>query len=159
MWGIFKRRKEKQEPANSLWMKAGAAIEQKQRKWATWLGEKAKLWSRNTLLAALVIFCVLQGGICIYILTGVFRDIPAQHKFERIIIPVNVIQQNNQRSSNGIAVTPGEYQRFKAFRLYMDSLRNNPDGKKIYDSILLARPGLPDSAALLESIYEQQLKK
>jgi hypothetical protein len=41
---------------------------------------------------------------------------------------------------------------------WMDSLRQTVGGAAIYDSILLARPGLLDTAKEVEEYYLKQLK-
>jgi hypothetical protein len=44
------------------------------------------------------------------------------------------------------------------WQAWMDSLRRTIGGAAIYDSILLARPGLLDTAKEVEAYYLQQLK-
>jgi hypothetical protein len=46
----------------------------------------------------------------------------------------------------------------RRWRQWMDSLRTTAGGVAIYDSILLARPGLLDSAQEVEEFYLQQFK-
>lgn len=43
--------------------------------------------------------------------------------------------------------------RLQRARGYLDSLAGDPHGEKIYDSLIKARPGLPDSLRRAESYY------
>lgn len=56
-------------------------------------------------------------------------------------------------------VAKEEYEKIQRFRQYMDSLERSPSGKKLYNSILINRPGLLDSIILIENIYQSQIKK
>lgn len=63
------------------------------------------------------------------------------------------------RIRNYAAVTAAEYLKIKRFIHYMDSLSQNQQGKKVADSILASRPGLKDSVALIEKLYQLQSSK
>lgn len=161
MLGMFKRRKlRKLSLLYPVWLKVGQLLDRKQRRWAEYLGEKVKGWSRTRLKVALAVFCLIQGGACTYILLGLFRNPSSKNRVEQISIPAHVIQRDTLYSDQQeVKISNREYQRFKEFRVYMDSLQHDSKGKYIYDSILHNRPGLLDSVALLESIYQQQIKK
>jgi len=61
-----------------------------------------------------------------------------------------------EKEETAILLTTEAYKRLQLFKKYMDSLRIDKDGKRIYDSILLARPGMMDSVAVLEKMYLKQ---
>ncbi len=161
MFGIFKKRKKSGHsllyPIRS---KIGQLIEGKQRRWAEYLGEKANGWSRKKLKLALLAFCLIQGGASTYILLGVFSTPSFKNNVEQISIPAHVIQRDTlYPDQQEVIISKREYQRFKGFREYMDSLQHDPQGRNMYDSILHSRPGLLDSLSLLESIYQQQIRR
>jgi hypothetical protein len=56
------------------------------------------------------------------------------------------------------SVPSSQYNKIIAFLKYMDSLAGSVSGRKIYDSIIHIRPGLLDSAKLLEKLYHNQNK-
>lgn len=161
MFGIFKkRRREKPSLLSPIWSKVGQILDKLHTRWAEYLGERVKGWSRNKLKVALAVFCLIQGGACIYTLLGVFHKSVPDTTVKQISIPSHVIQRDTLNTDMQEAViSKMEFQRFKAFRLYMDSLQRDPNGQLVYDSIIKARPGLLDSVSMLESIYQQQLRR
>jgi len=56
-------------------------------------------------------------------------------------------------------VSAPEYLKIKQFILYLDSLSQNLNGKNVADSIRKSSPGLMDSIALIEKIYQLQSSK
>lgn len=161
MFGIFnKRRKRRHSLLSPITSKISQLIEQKQRRWAEYLEEKTNGWSRKKLKLVLLVFCVIQGGACTYILLDVFSTPSFKNNVEQISIPAHVIQRDTLfPDQQEVIISQKEYQRFKGFKAYMDSLQHDPQGKHIYDSIQRNRPGLLDSLSLLESIYQQQIRR
>jgi len=70
------------------------------------------------------------------------------------ILAVPLVEEKKETTT---LLTAEVYQRLQLFRKYMDSLHKN--SKWIYDSILLARPGMMDSVAILEKMYLSQQNK
>ena len=48
------------------------AIVRRQLKIAGWLERKTQYWNRSSKLIALVVFCLLFGGFCLWLLVGAF---------------------------------------------------------------------------------------
>jgi hypothetical protein len=124
-----------------------------QRKWAKWMQQQTERLSVKGKLALLIIFCVsaVSGSIAL-IYRGIAGSNPTAYQVSRIQVPVLPEQQEPG------PIDSGSMQRIQRFRDYMDSLSKNQYGKKIYDSILLVRPGLMDSIAAIERFNREQLK-
>ena len=131
-----------------------------QARWARWMGRRTEHLSRKTLLLLLLVFIFIAGGYSIYLIgqsfsgnqTNTFSVTPIKK-------PGHILQTGDAASQQDIIISKTDYQRIIRFRGYMDSLARSPAGKAVYDSILLTRPGLPDSIRLIEKIYQSQTKK
>ena len=131
-----------------------------QTRWAQWMGRRTEHLSRKTLLLILLAFIFIAGGYSIYLIgqsfsgnqTNTFSVTPIKK-------PGHILQTGDAASQQDMISSKTDYQRIIRFRGYMDSLARSPAGKAVYDSILLTRPGLPDSIRLIEKIYQSQTKK
>ncbi len=63
------------------------------------------------------------------------------------------------KKNEAVTISEGENEKMQNFRNHMDSLAKTPSGKKMYDAILIDRPGLMDSVILIENIYQSQINK
>lgn len=128
--------------------------------WALWMGRRTQHLSRITLLLLLLAFIALASGYSIYLIGQSFSG-PQANAFSvtPIIKPGHVLQTGDAASQPDMIISKTDYQRIIRFRGYMDSLARSPTGKVVYDSIVLSRPGLPDSIRLIEKIYQSQIKK
>lgn len=123
-----------------------------QTKWADWMNSRTAKFKRGHWLIALVLFILLAGGYNLYLASeGLFT------KGKSILLSVYAIHkpwflsQDSQGETGNIqSLPPEEYERIHGFKLYMDSLSASPSGKRIYDSILVSRPGLMDSVLFIE---------
>ena len=112
------------------------------RFYAVWLSSKTEQLSAGSKKIALVLFCLLFGGISLYLVvihmtsSSFYTHAPF---IQRIILPKNIDKANNYRISKKL------YQRIEA-------LKND-------DSLMKARPQLLDSIQLFEQIYQSQIKK
>ena len=127
--------------------------------WAQWMGRRTQHLSRRALLLLLLAFIALSGGYSIYLIGQSFSGHQANaFSVTPIKKPGHVLQTGEATSQPDMLIST-DYQRIIRFRGYMDSLARSPAGKTVYDSILLSRPGLPDSIRLIEEIYQSQIKK
>jgi hypothetical protein len=125
------------------------AVEKKKLKIAGWLNRKTKRWPPAFMKTALVVFCLLFGGFCFYILSQSIR---------KRDIRSHIIVLTHLRSG----VQPTHYPPFSdsLFRnamrtkLWLDSLRQKDTIK--LKAILLARPFLLTNLQLIETIYQSQ---
>ncbi|MCK9412692.1 MAG: hypothetical protein M0Q53_10345 [Prolixibacteraceae bacterium] len=128
--------------------------------WARWMGRRTQHLSRRTLFLLLLAFIALSGGYSIYLIRQSFSGNQATtFSVTPILKPGHVVQTGEAASQPDMLISKTDYQRIIRFRGYMDSLARSPAGKAVYDSILLRRPGLPDSIRLIEEIYQSQIKK
>lgn len=128
--------------------------------WALWMGRRTQHLSRRTLLLLLLAFTALAGGYCIYLIGQSFSgNQTSTFSVTPIRKPGHVLQTGESASQPDMIVSKTDYQGIIRFRGYMDSLTRSPAGKAAYDSIVLIRPGLPDSIRFIEKIYQSQIKK
>lgn len=128
--------------------------------WSLWMGRRTQHLSRRTLLLLLVAFIVIAGGYSIYLIGESFSGNQSNaFSVTPIKKPGFVRQTGEVASPPDMIVGKPDYQRIIRFRGYMDSLTQSPAGKAVYDSILLSRPGLLDSARFIVEIYQSQTKK
>jgi len=128
--------------------------------WARWMDRRTQHLSRRTLLILLLAFIALAGGYSIYLIGQSFSGNQANaFSVTPIRKPEHILQTGDAASQLDMIVSKTDYQRIIRFSGYMDSLTRSPGGKAVYDSIVLSRPGLPDSIRLIEKIYQSQIKK
>lgn len=131
-----------------------------QNGWAQWMGRRTQYLSRKSLLLLLLTFTALSGGYSIYLIGQSFSGDQANtFSVTPIRKPGHVLQTGESASQPDMIVSKTDYQGIIRFRGYMDSLTRSPAGKAAYDSIVLSRPGLPDSIRFIEKIYQSQIKK
>ena len=121
-----------------------------QARCARWMGQKVNSLPKRTKLAFFMLFAGMAGGYSIYriadgILTGQASVLPVAIAQER----PSVRNPRVMASSDSLLATAA-CQRIRRFRIRMDSLENSPTGKRIFDSITAARPGLMDSVLFIE---------
>jgi len=132
-----------------------------QERFSDFMNERTKNISLNRLKLFLVVFCVLGGGLSIYLITDATLKTDKEQqdlKIEKVDFPKYYDNNNDAELQSDQYVDHETYQSILSFENYMDSLRQTEYGQKIHDSILLARPGLSDSIAMLKEIYQSQIK-
>ena len=128
--------------------------------WAQWMGRRTQYLSRKSLLLLLLTFTALSGGYSIYLIGQSFSNRQANaFSVTAIKKPGLVTKSGDAKLQKEMIISETDYQRIIRFRGYMDSLARSPAGKAVHDSILLSRPGLPDSIRYIEEIYQSQTKK
>ena len=130
-----------------------------QERCAAFMQKQTERFSRNGKLIALFLFCLIAGSMSIYLMAASlmeYRDVPI--KILSIKAPLQSGRSAGDNYRSSIVITKQEYQRIEHFRHYMDSLSRTLSGKRVYDSILKQRPGLMDSIAFIENIYQSQIK-
>jgi len=152
MLKLFRRRKT--APVNPLKEKAAGAVVAKilwlQNKWAQFMDKRVNGLSFRWRKIGLAVFISLSILICVSILIETFTGTHKRIQIGKMRKPVL------QRDTASISIAPPH--KVVAFQKYMDSLLSSPKGRRIYDSINLARPGLLDSAKLIEKLYHNQNK-
>ncbi len=150
MFKIFRKKK----TVNAFREKAAGVIAQKiewlQNKWTVFMNVRVNRLSVRWKKIGLVVFVALSVLICIGILIETFISVPNGNlKIGRMR---KVIVQHDSVTTT----IPKQYNKVVAFRKYMDSLSGTAKGRKMFDSINNARPGLLDSAKALEKLYHNK---
>ena len=107
--------------------------------------------------ALLIVFCLSSGGYSIYLLANaIFSSDKKQSSFkvDQVDVPKHFDKTGDEISQPENYVDEETHRQLHEFKQYMDSLKTNKD--KLYDSIMIARPGLMDSILVLEQIYNSQ---
>jgi len=159
MWPFKKRKQQKSEdPAMSDKVAgriAGAGIKV-QEKFAVLM---SKLFSKHIRMFFFV-FCLSAGGYSLYLVVNALSSSPKTNSslnVDPIQIPKHAGKAGDEMITVDNYVDEPTYRQIQGFKFFMDSLKRNKRG--VYDSILIARPGLMDSALALEEIYNtQQIK-
>ena len=133
-----------------------------QTKWAAWMQQKTERLSGKGKVMVLILFCMLAGGTSIYIATSSFSGKQAPpFSVGSIKQPKYIQNPDDENPRTSSRISEEEYQQIRRFKLYMDSLAvaNGPSGRNLFDSIILARPGLMDRILIIEHKYQSQTKK
>ena len=122
------------------------------------LEKRTAKFTRLHWLIALSLFIVFAGGLNVFLITNsLLENGKSTFSVTAISKPKYLTQTGEELSNNDAWVSEKEYLNINSFLLYMDSLENSPTGQKVYNSILLNRPGLMDSARTLERKFHTQL--
>lgn len=130
-----------------------------QRSCADSMQRRSERFSATGKLVLLSLFCLSASSISIYLVasslsgkTGKVISVPA------IKTPAYTARAGDENTRSTVLISREEYQRIEHFRRYMDSISQSLTGKFIYDSIVRQRPGLMDSLAIIEKMYQSQTK-
>ena len=130
-----------------------------QNGFASLMSERVKNLSSHSKQICLAVFCLMFGGLSIYVFVGAFQDSKNSGKtikLDQVAVPKYYDQIDSEIAKP--SVVEGDVIRINRFKKYMDSLRHSVKGRLVYDSILKARPGLMDSITVIEEIYYSQSK-
>lgn len=119
-----------------------------QRSCANWMNNKTSGLSKKTLYVSLFLFVAFSVAYNSMVLVG--KDSSEQIGFGKIKLPNKIARPKILDDAYAM-----EVKRVKRFTRYMDSLSRSPAGRATYDSIMLARPGLLDSAKAMEKLISK----
>lgn len=162
MWLFKKKSKAKIDDTEqaSVGTRIGKGIVKLQAAFAERMNAAVSKVPVRKLKTALVLFCLLSGGISTYYFINGLLGSNGQNS--TIVIDQTSVPKHFDKSGDEIKdveniIDEELLGEIKTFRSYMDSLKQND--AKGYDSILVARPGLMDSIKAIEEIYlSQQIK-
>lgn len=140
MWKLLKRKKQ-------VVAKAERWYEARLRRWASSLSAKAVGWPKKKLLALLAAFCMVFTVCSTYAIIQGFTVKRHVSPVTRLTVLHHVGADSTETKLEGLV-----QQRIQAFRGYLQRLQQTTQGKKIYDSLVKARPGLMDSLHILEQL-------
>lgn len=123
---------------------------------AKYLQLKAERLTKSKLTILLLLFSLLFGGGSIAIIFYSFTSVSNSPSTPKISFPKYALTHAPKLEIRDSLIPHKEYARIKQFRHYLEYLRNDAEGKKIYDSLIQARPYLLDSMHQVDSIYLNQ---
>lgn len=110
-------------------------IEKVQQAAADFLNRRVNRLSLAAKKIGLLFFGAAAGAICLsLIVVSLNGRGKSGFSINRITRPENIYE-----------IPDRSIERIQRFKAWLDSLKNDPKGRRKYDSILLHRPGLPDS--------------
>lgn len=124
--------------------------------WVHCLESKTAGLSRMKLYGFFFVFLLFTGSYFTFLIIGGFSKTDSNIITVTTIEPVKTPIKN--RGIPRAIITEKEFQRIQGFMMYLDSLKSSITQKKIYDSILVARPNLLDSIKMIESYYKSNRK-
>ncbi|WP_073078631.1 MULTISPECIES: hypothetical protein [Chitinophaga] len=149
MWKLFRRKSNRITVVEALSQRFSGKAEHLQRRWADWLNAKAANWSSFKVKVILVVFIFSYVTVTALVLINAGKSADSHVRIRPILIPKNVLPSDNHSNTPAsLYVT----ERMKQFRRYLDSLKSDKIGMGVYDSLLVARPGLIDSLYQMEEL-------
>ncbi len=130
-----------------------------QQRWAAFMQSYAERFSTKWKAIILSVFCLCTGGFSFFL---VARSLISNNQITFDVIqfkPPHLLKAGDELNKPLAIINREEYKKIEHFKKYMDSLAVSPSGNKLYNNILISRPGLIDSIILLENIYQSQIKK
>lgn len=116
--------------------------------------------SIQKLKTMLIIFCIGAGGYSMYLIGisiaggGKTEEV---NKVGRLSLPKHFQKTGDELKITENYIDDKSFNKIEQVKNYLDSLKFS--NKKVYDSILKARPLLLDSISILEAIYYSQKQK
>lgn len=163
---MIRKDKKKKRISNSTPLQAGyngvwpSRIRKLENAWAEWLTRKFNQRSRHIKWTMLAGYILLAGGACLHIVDCSLRaKQPDGRPLTALRMPAFVPLGENAGPKISPILSPPEYERIHRFHLYLDSLDRSAGGKRTYDSLIRAHPGLSDRLRFLEKWYDSQSKK
>jgi hypothetical protein len=120
-------------------------------KWAAWMDRQSLRLGPRAVKILFVIVTTFFGTVCLLLIISGGKQF-----YSKPPIRPEIIQTIKVHPAAIDGATPADslvIRQVNTFRAYMDTLSLSKGGRKIRDSILLARPGLLDSIRIVESMY------
>ncbi|MBS1655370.1 MAG: hypothetical protein JSU05_11030 [Bacteroidetes bacterium] len=148
------------EVKDKIASKISQLILKMQSRFANVMNKITKDMSASSMKWSLILFIVAGSALSIYCIVSAFlkRDKKQAVTIDRIHVPQYYDKNGDDLLPQDFLISKKEYEELLAFQSYMDSLHQSKSGQRIYDSIMLCRPGLSDSINQLEKLYQQQLQ-
>ncbi len=127
-----------------------------QTAFAKFMDKKINPLSAKRKKVLLYTFCLLCSSYFLWLALA-----PLMEKRKKDVIKIEKIQFPKPQPKynddlNNALISPQEYQRIHSFKLYLDSLASDKEGRAVFDSITSEHPGLMDSLKLIEEYYQLQ---
>jgi hypothetical protein len=140
----------------SLWIKLEHKIEVQLRKLANVLQDRfmrtKNMWKRIHFIS----FCLAFGVASTICIIRAISDGAVPFYIETISRPRSIFPLDDQYDiTQPLTIREDVIQRVMRFDSYLDSLKASKEGARIYDSIILIRPGLLDSLQIAKRIFKR----
>ena len=122
-----------------------------QLSWADFMERQARRLPRQAVIAVFLLSACGSLGLSTYLIVSSLQSTPSPKDTFNHMSP-QLVHTNKRRQAVAV-VTPRDLERVTYFTRYMDSLARSPSGKAAFDSIMLSRPGLLDSARNTIQLY------
>lgn len=153
MWKFFRRKTGRTSLVHAVFERYSGRVESIQRRIADSLNAKVSSWSAFRVKVVLIVFILCYVTVTAFVLLSAGSSSDSHLRIQPIYQPRNVIiPDHNVSSESPVYMTS----RLRQFRLYLDSLKKDEVGRRIYDSILMKRPGLIDSLTQLETLENRK---
>lgn len=131
-----------------------------QTAFAKFMNKRTENISMNRMKFILIVFFLCGSSLSVYfIITAFSKKGPSNRMtIDRLSVPRYYNKSGDEPVQPDFFISKQEYEEMKAFQSYMDSLHHSKRGIRIYDSIMLNRPGLMDSINKLKELYQQNKK-
>lgn len=151
--GFWKKKKEKATPGPVVRWLAGK-IENIKERWVKLMVKMTAKLSLSQQKVGFVMLGFLCCSYCIFLIVQGFTTVKSNKK----TIPVNSISrpESSKAAASRNEQDGQEIRRIKHLFYVMDSLKNDPYGRRQYDSIATYRPGLLDTFKKLEDYYKTE---
>lgn len=153
MWKIFNRKTGRISIVHALFERCSGKIEGIQRRFADYLNTKMSSWSAFRVKVVLIAFIFCYVAVTALMLLSASSSSDNRLLIQPIYQPRNVIIPDQGGGSEGSVYISD---RLRQFQSYLDSLKKDEGGRRVYDSILLTRPGLIDSLTKLETLENRK---
>ena len=125
------------------------SINKVQSGWANWMNRKTRGLSKRSKVMFLLVFCALSIALSFALVVRNLKGSAFAMPYSTIRRPIVTPKESpNLRDE-------GSIRNITRFRKYMDSLSKDDYGKRTFDSIQKARPGLMDSVVTIEKLFKQ----
>jgi hypothetical protein len=148
---LWKRKENEMPSPIVIWVKSKAAL--LNGSWAIWMANLAgKLTVKQQKITA-IIMCLLVGSYCVSLIIAGLTSAGGN-----TLRPIKAIARPAAPNKEILQADPYERDKVSvvALRHYIDSLRQDPNGRLQYDSIQKFRPGLLDTLQILEHYYQSE---
>ena len=119
--------------------------------WSDFMERQARRLPRQAGITVFLLSVCGSLGLSTYLIVSSLHSTPSPKDTFNHMSPQPV--HTNKRRQAVAVVTSRDLERVTHFTRYMDSLARSPSGKTAFDSIMLSRPGLLDSARNTIQLY------
>ena len=123
---------------------------------ALFLQQKTERLTLHAKRKGLILFCSLGIGCSVSVIYYSFGNVQSSLLVNPIRLPVSIVKPFHFSDIKDSSITTDQYKRIRLFEEYLTKEKSSASGKAFYDSLLKARPQLPDSLRAIDSIFLSQ---